>query len=90
MLRLSSRCPRPGAAGAGAGDEVTSAPQQAQQGAAPPLDALRALLLQQVPAAVADLRRQHVEAEEAEQRALVARRLLLELLLRLCICAYGE
>ena len=84
---------------AAAGDEATSTPaaaaaaggQQGAQGQEPlSLEGMRALLLQQVPSAVADLRRQHVAAAEPEERRRLAHRLLLELLLRLCICGYGE
>ena len=87
---------------AAAGDEATSmhAPAAAAAAAAGgqhapgqealSLDGMRALMLQQVPAAVADLRRQHVVAAEPEERRRLAHRLLMELLLRLCICGYGE
>jgi hypothetical protein len=91
----------PAEVAAAAGDEATSTPAPAVAAAAAggqqaagqeslSLDGMRALLLQQVPAAVADLRRQHVAAAEPEERRRLAHRLLLELLLRLCICGYGE
>ena len=71
-----------GAAGGAAGGAGAQAPLS--------LEGLRALLLQHVPVAVADLRKRHAEAEQPEARRALARRLLLELLLRFCICAYGE
>lgn len=74
-----------GTSGAGNGTTASQAlPQQPLS-----VDSLRALLLQQVPMAVADLRKQHLEAAEPEQRRELAQRLLLELLLRFCICGYG-
>lgn len=53
------------------------------------LEGMRCLLLQQVPTAVADLRRQHTESEDSEQRRQLAGLMLQELLLRLCIASYG-
>ena len=100
--RRSRQQPAAGTPAAAADGEATSAPVAAAAaagGGRPPLppqqdlltlDCMRSLLLQQVPAAVADLRRQHVEAAEPQQRRQLARRLLLELYLRLSICAYGE
>lgn len=92
MQRSSSRRGQQPAAApqGGSADEATSAPAGVLGGqATATLDGMRALLLQQVPAAVADLRRQHVAAAEPEERHQLARRLLMELLLRFCICAYG-
>lgn len=51
---------------------------------------MRALLLQQVPVPLAELRRQHSEAGEEGALRRLAHRFLLELLLRFCICACGE
>lgn len=82
------------ASGAGEAPEVTSTPAgaagSAGDGQPLGLDGMRALLLQHVPMAVADLRRQHMEAEEAGERRQLSVRFFLELLLRLSICAYGE
>jgi hypothetical protein len=75
-----------------AAGEGCSTEAHAQPAAQDPLSlqGLRALLLQLVPAAVADLRRQHSRSEEPWQRSQLAQRLLVELLLRFCICAWGE
>lgn len=90
MLRHSSRHVRPTAAaadGSAGSSPLDSAAREPREPLS--LDGMRALLLQQVPVAVADLRRQHMTAEQPEERQQLARRLLLELLLRFCICAYG-
>lgn len=88
MLQYSSRHSRQQAAAAagGAGDDAAQR-QQPQEPLG--LEGMRALLLQRVPAPVADLRRRHVAAEQPEQRRQLAGCILQELLLRLCICAYG-
>lgn len=103
MLRFSSQHPQRAqqaqraqqqASDADEAPEVTSAPAGAAgtagEGHPRGLDAMRALLLQHAPVAVADLRRQHMAAEQVEERRQVSHRFLLELLLRLSICAYGE
>ena len=93
MLRFSSRQARQAQQEAGAAGEASSGAaggQPGQLGQPLDLEGLRALLLQHVPVAVADLRRQHVAADEPEERRQLALRFLLELLLRLSICAYGE
>lgn len=76
--------------GGAADGEATSGPASAGAQAPLSLEGLRSLLLQRVPVAVADLRKRHAEADQPEARRQLARRLLLELLLRFCICAYGE
>ena len=85
-----------GSGEAAEGPEVASTPAGAAgaagaAGGAQPLDleAMRALLLQHVPMALADLRRQHSAAEEPAERRQLSMRFVLELMLRLSICAYG-
>ncbi len=84
-----------GAAHAGSGLEERAQGKPAGRAAVPAAATLtpggmRALLLQQVPVPLAELRRQHSEAGEASALRLLAHRFLLELLLRFCICACGE
>ena len=99
MLRFTDGRASQGAPPAGDAAAAAAAGTQSQQpggggaaaasAAAMPLDGLRVLLLQRVPTAVADLRRQHEEAGEPEDIRRLSHRLLLELLLRLSICAFG-